>query len=75
MSWALLVLDWARHQLPRPGARCVFASRLASIALGDDGLLLVTPIRRETLRACTRLPLPLQRWRARAAIGQMPTGT
>jgi hypothetical protein len=95
MSWPLLVLDWSRYQMPRPGARYVFVSRHASVAndsavfgsavvgnavvrnvvggvlagdtvvrgtavgdivLGDSGLLSVKPIRRETLKACTRPP-------------------
>lgn len=61
MSWPVLVLDWSRHQMPRPGARCIFASRQAiAVAVpGDSGLLLVTSIRRETLKACTRLRLAL----------------
>jgi hypothetical protein len=32
MSWPLLVLDWSRYQMPRPGARYVFVSRHASVA-------------------------------------------
>jgi len=87
MPWPLMVLDWSRHQLPRTGARCIYASRLAgtgltsialigtvltgtglsgtglrgtvqvggSVATGDGGVLSVTPIRRETSKACTRL--------------------
>jgi hypothetical protein len=97
MPWPLMVLDWARHQLPRTGARCIYASRLAgtgltsialigtalsstgpgitglgsiglgsavqvgtvqvggSVATGDGGVPSVTPIRRETSKACTRL--------------------
>ena len=51
--------------MPRPGARCVSASRLARVrhanafhdgaATGDGGLLSVTSIRRETLKIRTRL--------------------
>jgi hypothetical protein len=71
MPWPLMVLDWSRHQLPRHGARCIYASRLAgtgltsialstvqvvgSVATGDGGVLSVKPIRRETSKACTRL--------------------
>jgi len=56
MPWPLMVLDWARHQLPRPGARCIYASRQAStLQVSVGGLLSVTPIRRETSKACTCL--------------------
>lgn len=53
----MLVLDWARHQMPRPGARCIFAPRQAVVVAvpGDSGLLSVITVRRETFKACTRL--------------------
>ena len=32
MPWPLMVLDWSRHQLPRPGVRCIYASRRDTVA-------------------------------------------
>lgn len=62
MPWPLMVLDWSRHQLPRTGVRCILASRHASAAVGNTVVRTVvggavTPIRRETLKVCTRPPV------------------
>ena len=74
MPWALLVLGWVLHQMPRHGERCSSAFRsVGSAVVGRGWRLPVTSTRREIptpARPFSRASTPDHVMRARARCGE-----